>query len=236
MFLLPEVDPMGQAIHDFYFKKNPGRLEVNSTITEDEDIEVAYLFRAFREMPEIEQKAMSLCRGAVLDVGAAAGAHTLYLQNQGINVEAIDISQLSVDVMKHRGVNQVLCADFFDLNNKTYDTLLFLMNGIGLCGSLKGLGVLLQQCKKLLNTGGQVLLDSSDIKYMFEGEEFEIEFENCYYGELEYQMNYKETEGEVFDWLFIDFNTLQQVAKANGFNCEKIIDGPHYDYLARLTL
>lgn len=235
MILTPENDPMGNAIADFYYKKAADRLIVDSSITEDEEIGVDYLFRDFESMPQIEKVALEKCNGKVLDVGAAAGCHALYLQNKSIEVTAVDISELSVEVLKKRGLKTAECIDFFDVNEK-FDTLLFLMNGVGIAGNMDGLYRLLQKCKDLLLPGGQVLLDSSDIVYMFEDDEGYSEKMEGYYGELKYQMKYKDIKGEEFDWLFIDFNLLSQKAKEAGFDCELLVEGEHFDYLAQLTM
>ncbi len=236
MKIKAEFDPMGCAINDYCKNHTVKKLIVNSTITENEEIEVSYLFRDFDSMPDIEQKALRVCKGSVLDVGAAAGIHSLWLQNSGLNVKAIDVSELSVEAMKSRGVNQVECVDFFESKNQKYDTLLFLMNGVGISGDLNGLNALLLKCKELLNEGGQVLLDSSDIIYMFDGiEEFSVE-PNEYYGELQYEMQYGSVKGNPFRWLFIAFNILEAKANVLGFKCELVQEGEHFDYLAKLTL
>lgn len=234
--IVASKDPMGQAIHDYFEKKSSNRLRVDSTITEDEEIEVSYLFREFNEMPMVEQEALQLCEGKVLDVGAGSGSHSLYLQQEGMDVKAIDLSELSVAVMQKRGVINAICADFFTIENKEYDTLLLLMNGVGIAGDLVGLEKLLTQSKKLLNKGGQILLDSSDIIYMFDESDSFSTDPGEYYGELQYQMSYDEIMGEPFYWLFVGFDLLMKYAYKHGFNCEMIHEGEHYDYLARLTI
>lgn len=234
MILTPEKDPMGSAIADFHNNKPVDRLIVNSTITEDEEIGVDYLFRDFKTMPKIEQEALKLCSGKVLDVGAAAGCHSLFLQEKGVDVMSIDISELSVQIMKERGVKEVQLQDVFSLDAK-FNTILLLMNGSGIAGDLQGLDKLLQKCSDLLLPGGQVLLDSSDIIYMFEDDEEYLEELQSYYGELKYQMKYKDIEGEEFDWLFVDYDLLSKTAKTAGFDCKLVVEGEHYDYLAQLT-
>jgi hypothetical protein len=57
-----------------------------------------------------------------------------------------------------------------------------------------------------------------------------------YYGEIDYRMQYKQVRGEVFDWLYVDFQTLSFYAEANGFNAELVQEGEHYDYLACLKM
>ena len=46
---------------------------------------------------------------------------------------------------------------------------LLLMNGIGLCATLEGLQHFLQHAKGLLQAGGQLLFDSSDVAYLYNG-------------------------------------------------------------------
>ena len=187
-------------------------------------------------MPEIERKALDMATGRTLDVGAASGCHSLVLQKKGIDVTAIDISPLAVETMKDRGVLKVIEQDFFTLEGQQYDTILMLMNGIGIVGTLDRLPGFFQVLDKILALGGQVLCDSSDISYVFETEEGVIEYPgtDSYYGEQSFQMQYKDTIGEPFPWLYIDAETLKQVAEENGYLVEIIAEGEHYDYLARI--
>jgi SAM-dependent methyltransferase len=204
----------------------------------EDEIPVAALFRSFEEMPPQEQEAIRLCRGRVLDVGAGSGCHSLVLMERGYDVVAMDISQLSVDVMKERGVDAVNVNFFDGTYVEKFDTLLFAMNGVGIVGKVENLGNFFRSARRLLAPGGQLLLDSSDISYVFMDDDgsFDVDLAAGYYGEIDYSMRYKNIKGEPFDWLYIDFETLSMYAEEHGFKCEKCIDGEHYDYLARLTL
>ena len=232
------TDTLGEALKDFYFNSKAEDITVISDIAEDDVIPTAYLFRNYKQMPKLERKALDLCLGSVLDVGAASGSHSLYLQEKGITVKAIDISEGAVEVMKARKVANIELVDFFELNDEKFDTILLLMNGIGIAGTLDKLPFFLNQCKNLLNPNGQILLDSSDIAYMFEEEDGSkwVDVNKNYHGEVVYQMQYKNTITEKFDWLFLDFKTLKKEAKQLGFKTEKVIAGNHFDFLARLTL
>ena len=174
--------------------------------------------------------------GKTLDVGAGSGCHSLVLQEKGIDVTAIDISPLSVETMKDRGVKKFMEQDFFTLKGQ-FDTILMLMNSIGIVGILERLPKFFRQLDKLLAPGGQVLCDSSDISYVFEDENGMIDIPNemDYYGELSFRMQYKDTVGEPFDWLYIDADTLKEKAAKNGYVAEVVAEGEHYDYLARIT-
>ena len=112
-----------------------------------------------------------------------------------------------------------------------------LMNGSGIIGRLERMPLFFHRMKQLLAAGGQVLMDSSDLRYVFENEDgsWDIDLNAGYYGELEYQMQYQKVKGEPFDWLYVDFDTLAFHAQANGFRAELMEEGGHYDYLARLS-
>ncbi len=231
-----DQDPMGQAIADYHATGKASRLRVFSPMFDEDEIPVATLFRTIDEMPAIEQEALKVASGHILDVGAGAGCHTLALQAMEKRVTAIDISPLAVETMCQRGVRDVLEQDFFTLDGK-YDTILMLMNGIGIVGTISRLPAFFMQVDHLLAPGGQLLCDSSDICYIFEDEDGIIDLTGVegYYGELSYQMQYKAVKGEPFPWLFIDAETLREQAAAHGFHCDILMRGPHYDYLARLT-
>ena len=233
-----EKDPMGRAISDYYHTGKAGKLRVLSSMFYEDEIPVATLFRDFCEMPVQEQKAIELCSGKVLDVGAGSGCHSIVLKERGIEATAIDISVLSVEVMRERGIDARNVNFFDETFTEKFDTILLAMNGIGIVGKIERLPIFFRSIKRLLAPGGQVLLDSSDIRYVFMDEDggMDIDLAAGYYGEIDYKMRYKNITGTPFDWLYIDFDTLQMYAEEHGFTCEKCIDGEHYDYLARLTL
>ena len=236
-------DLFGKAILDYQTNNAPEDLITETTISEEDEMSVAYLFRSYKEMPKLEQKALQLAKGKVLDVGCGAGIHSLYLQNEkNLEVHSIDISNNAVAACKLRGLKNVQVQNILEMESSTsdhkFDTILLLMNGTGIFGTLKNTTQYLQKLKDLLNPGGQILIDSSDIIYMFDADEdgaYEIPA-NGYYGELQFTVSYKGEKEDSFPWLYLDYNTLQNAAFANGLQCELILEGEHYDYLARLTL
>lgn len=231
-------DPMGAAIADFYKNGIAGRLRVLSSMFDEDEIPVAHLFREEDEMGDLELKALELSKGRILDVGAGAGCHALALQDRGMSVTAIDVSPLSVEVMAKSGVDDVRLVNLYDdtLSEK-FDTILMLMNGSGIIGKITNLPQFFVRIDSLLASGGQVLLDSSDLIFLFEDEEggVGVDLAGDYYGEVDFTMQYKNIKGKTFDWLYIDFETLAFHAGENGFDAELVMQGEHYDYLARLT-
>ena len=237
--LSPNKDPMGYAIADYHAKGKAGKLRVFSSQFEEDEIPVAQLFRSFDEMHELEQEALRLAEGKILDCGAGSGCHALALQDMGKEVEAIDISPRSVEVMQQRGIKHAYCINLFDENYlQKFDTILMLMNGSGIIGKLENMGAFFTKMKQLLNPGGCIYMDSSDLRYLFEDEDgsFLVDLAGGYYGEIDFQMQYKQVKGAPFDWLYVDFQTLSYYATENGFKAELVKEGEHYDYLACLKL
>ncbi|MBC8884004.1 class I SAM-dependent methyltransferase [Flavobacterium piscinae] len=231
-------DLFGKAILDYQSGNNPEDLITETSISEADEMSVAYLFRDFDEMPILEQKALQLVKGKVLDVGCGAGSHSLYLQEKGFDVTSIDLSQNAVKACELRGVKKCHVSDILTfLSSEKFDTLLLLMNGTGIFGRLNSITTYLKKLKSLLNEGGQILIDSSDLIYMYDQDEegaYEVPADK-YYGELTFTVHYKGETEEAFEWLYLDYNTLQNAAHANGLNCELIQEGEHFDYLARLS-
>lgn len=235
--LIPGGDPMGAAIYDFHKNGTADVLRVFSSQFEEDEIPVADLFREYDDMPELERIALDEASGEILDVGAGSGCHSVALMKMGKSAVAIDISPLSVEVMKERGVDALQVNLYDESFDRKFDTVLMLMNGTGIIGNLDNMPVFFERMKQLLKPGGSILIDSSDLRYLFEEEDgsLMIDLAGDYYGQLDYQMQYKDVHGEPFDWLYVDFDTLAFYAEESGFDAELLAEGEHYDYLAKLT-
>ena len=239
-------DLFGKAILDFQTDNSPEDLITETSISEPDEMSVAYLFRTFDEMPKLEQEALLLSKGKILDVGCGAGSHALFLQNErNLEVLSIDISPNAIEACKLRGLKNTRVQNVLALDNdpseseqakQTFDTILLLMNGTGIFGTLEETAKYLLKLKSLLNPNGQILIDSSDIIYMFDEDEDGGKWipGDDYYGELTFTISYKNETEETFPWLYLDYNTLQNAANANGLQCELVCEGEHFDYLARL--
>ena len=229
---------MGAAIRDYFRQGKSAQLKVLSSLFDDDEMPVAHLFRSYHEMPPLEQRALNEARGKVLDVGAGAGCHALALQERGLDVTAVDISPLSCETMKERGVANVECVNIFHPHfQERFDTLLLLMNGTGIAGKLSRLPQLLSRLKQLMNPSAQILIDSSDLRYVYEDENgvLDVDLDGAYYGEVDYQMTYRNIIGKSFDWLYADSVVLAECCRQCGLKCEILAQGNHYDYLARIV-
>ena len=225
------TDLPGQAIHDYFVKNTKKKLFVHDEFGPKVEMPLPVYFRDFYEMPELEQKALKLCTGKVLDIGAGAGSHALELQNLNIDVTALEISPAACEVMHSRGIHQVVCDDIFKYNHEKFDTLILLMNGIGLCATCEGFEKFLQHAQTLLSPGGQIIFDSCDIAYMYE----DLPRPEHYYGEVKCCYEYSRQKTEWFHWLYLDFGTMSMIARAAGWNVERIAEDENNQYLARLT-
>ncbi|GAB5527286.1 MAG: class I SAM-dependent methyltransferase [Roseivirga sp.] len=224
------MDVYGKALTDFGNGDEEAKLILYNSYGEPEEMPLWYFFREYDEMPELERMALSVCEGEVLDVGAGTGSHSLVLQHFGYEVTAIDTSALAVELMRKSNVKQVLEADFFHYSGQ-YDTILSLMNGIGIIGTLDRLEAFLIQSKKLLKPGGQLIFDSSDVKYLYEGDDLP---QSHYYGEVKFQYEYKGEKGDWFDWVYIDQQKLSELADELGWFVYFLHSDEHDQYLVRM--
>jgi len=230
-------DLFGKALLDYQNGNYTEDIITSTSISEDDVLPLPYLFRSYNEMPKLEQKALDLAQGKTLDVGCGAGSHSLFLQEKGLNIKAIDISKGAIEVCKKRSLINAEVKNVLD-ETETFDTILLLMNGTGVFEDLNSTPKYLQHLKQLLKPNGQILIDSSDIKYMYEDDNggFWYDANSNYYGELDYFISYKGETETSFKMLYLDFETLNSACISVGLQCELILEGEHYDYLAKLTV
>ena len=232
------MDVLGKALQDELHNGPAPCLRISTSLGTEEELSPAYFFRPYEQMPELERIALDLATGPVLDIGCGAGSHCLYLQDRGLECLGVDYSPGAIQVAAERGVRNTQCENIWDFGSGKYGTLLLLMNGAGMSGSLARLPALLRHLSGLLAPGGQILLDSSDIIYLFEEDAdggVWVPGDRAYYGEVRYSWEYKGKKGRPFPWLFVDYPNLAAAAAKAGLVAEQVAEGPHYDYLARLV-
>lgn len=233
------TDIFGQALLDYLRDESEGDITTYISLGETDTLSIAYLFRDYDHMPKLERKALDLSRGKVLDIGCGSGSHSLHLQEKGLDVTALDISPQAIACCKLRGLKKTINCNIWEYSGTKFDTILLLMHGIGVAGELSRLDDFLIHIQSLLNPGGQILLDSSDIIYMFDKDEdggYWVPGDVSYYGDVSFVTEYKGVKSPPFSWLYLDYRTLAETATKNNLTCELVSQGEHYDYLARLAL
>ena len=228
------IDVLGQALWDFYNKLPLGKLWIHNKYGKKEEMPLQVYFREAEDMPDLELIAMQVSDGKVLDIGAGVGSHALAMQQKGIDVTAMELSPKAVEIMQLRGIKNVMQQDFFTYKiDEKFDTLLLLMNGIGLTATIGGLTNFLENAKSMVAPEGKIIFDSSDVAYLYEGILPKID---NYYGEILYQYEYKKQKTEWFSWLYIDQHYLNKIAANTGWKVEILSEDEYDQYLAKLTL
>jgi SAM-dependent methyltransferase len=229
---IPSWEPHGQAILSYWKGNKEAKIGILMDDGEQVLMPASIYFRNQEDSPELEKIALELCEGRTLDVGAGAGAHSLLLEELGLEVTALDIDPNGVSIMKERGLSDVVCSDFLSFNSDIeYETLLFLMNGIGVAGNLEGLVNFLNHANSLVSKDGQIILDSSDLRISNP----DLSNDGNYFGEVNYKMSFEAVVGKKYQWLYIDPETLEQIANKCGWKSEVIYEVEDGSYLAQLS-
>lgn len=220
-------DILGKALRSFYHTGEEVEINVSSNLSDWEVTPASYFFRRYSEMNRLEQLAMDLCHGHVLDVGAGAGAHAIHLQEDRQEVTALEQSEILSSLMTERGIKNVICNELMSWEPKTtgFDTIILLMNGCGIAQTLNRFAEFLNKLLSLLNESGQILLDSSDISSLYQDEDgvMHLDLSTHYFGEITYHIEY-DGEKQSFPWIFIEFETLEELCTELGLSCVRLMD------------
>jgi SAM-dependent methyltransferase len=234
--------PHGRSLMDYFNGDRSATIVLHSDLGEREEVPVAAWFREPADSGP-ERAALNLCRGRVLDVGAGTGLHALELQARGLEVCAIDVVPEAVEIMRRRGVRDARQADVFGFAGGPFDTVLVYANGAGLAETLSGLPALITTLDRLVAPGGQILLDSTDLRPEDPGATRLVQDaagiwrreDGRYLGDIQFQIEYRGTKAPPFPQLYVDPDAMADVAAAGGWTCEVVERGRGGSYLARLT-
>lgn len=119
----------------------------------------------FRTEPNWEPEERQLLRliqdGPVLDLGAGAGRSALQLQNQGLQVTAVESSPGAAEVCRRRGVHDVRETDLNDPpTDQEWRAVLLLCGNLGLGASWDGNRQLLMTLAQVSHPDAVLLADS----------------------------------------------------------------------------
>ncbi len=203
-----QKDILGNALLDYLEGNKNAELTLfnhmkfnnDYTITGKERIPVSSFYKEEDDLLEVEKHVLNQCYGKVLDIGAAAGSHSLILMEKGIDIYSLDISPGAVEVMKRRGLKNVHCDDINKFKSTAFDTLVFFGNNHGLFGSIKKLDEFFLNCK-LLKSNSQILIASPYVKIPINN--YDTEYYPQY---MEYNMRleYKGESTKDFKWFMVE--------------------------------
>ncbi len=232
------MKPFGLALLDYY---RGDKMATLTAVRDDgwrELLPVGTFFRAPEEL-EIERVALQMACGRVLDAGAGTGIHSKFLQDKGLAVCAIDILPQTIQIMQEQKLRDVRLADILSLSGEPFDTIIMLGHGIGMVENIGGLNHFLTHARKLVNSGGQILLTSLDVRVSSNPRNLAYHKNNTelgrYVGEIRMQFQYKDVTGPLFGWLHIDPETLKERSREFGWRCEVIRKQEDGSYLAKLS-
>lgn len=232
-------EPHGRALLDYFNGDREATIVVRSDLGEQDEMPAAVFFRSPEDFFPFDLAALARCRGRVLDVGACTGVHSLYLQERGFDVCAIDVMPQAVEIMRARGLRDARLATMDDLRDERFDTILMMMNGIGILGTLGGLDRFLRDVPRLLRPCGQILLDSGPPSLVGNPDDPAVQMrvgdEGQYYGEAWIELEYRGEKGPPFRELYADAETLSEHAEAAAWEVDIIHVDEHGGYVARLT-
>lgn len=232
------MEPFGEALLVYFQGETRAQLLIRRDDSLETPVPVELFFRHPADFSSIEKEAIERCGGCVLDIGAGTGLHSLVLQRRGLRVTALDLVPQAAEIMRRRGVKDVRRADCFDFREGCFDTLLMLGHVIGLVETIAGLGRFLRHARGLVSEGGQVLLDSMDVRASVEAANVAYHEANRkagrYVGEIRLQFEFRGRKGPFCGWLHVDADTLEQEARAAGWLSRVIQRGPDGNYLACL--
>ncbi|MBI4600711.1 MAG: methyltransferase domain-containing protein [Planctomycetes bacterium] len=233
------MTPHGAALLAYLEGDRAAELIIRRDDGQEGRLPVAHFFREPAAFTPVEKAALERCRGRVLDVGAGTGLHSLALQERGLRVTAIDISAAAVEVMARRGVVDVHRADIFEHRGGPFDTVLLLGHGIGMVETPEGLDRFLAHARGWLAEGGQVLVDSLDVRVTGDPRNLEYQEANRRAGrsagEIRIGFEFRGVRGPLCGWLHVDPGTLRTHAARAGWACDVVLEEPGGDYLALVT-
>jgi SAM-dependent methyltransferase len=231
------MKPFGLAVRDFY----AGDVSSEVVFRRDDGLVNTVAVSAFFRGPldfQVDKVLLDRCTGKILDVGAGVGIHSLYLQNKSFTVYALDVSPEACQVMKRRGVKNIICSDVSDLPSGAFDTLLILGRSICMVETLSGLEEFLTRSRELLGPAGQILLNSLDVACTKDPRDLAYHEINRkagrYIGEIRVNLEYKDLIGPRIGMLHVDPAELTRRADKTGWSCDVLLKEKDGHYAARL--
>jgi len=230
-----EEDAFGQELYAAYageevfeiLERDDGLIDVMKT---------GEYFSQYEGWSPIEQKAMQIVKGRVLDVGCGAGRHSLYLQEKGFDVLGIDISPLAINVCRLRGLKncKVVPIEAVNFKPNSFDTIIMMGNNFGLFADFKRARRLLKRFCRMTSEDALIIASSRDPYKTINPAHLEYHKLNKKRGRMSGQVRirirYEKYVGKWFDYLMVSRKEMEQILLDTGWKIKEFLDseGPHY--------
>jgi SAM-dependent methyltransferase len=197
-----------------------------------------YLLAPFSKWDRSERAAIKLARGRVLDVGAGGGRVSLYLQDQGLDVLAIDISPLAIEVCKRRGIRNVRVLDFAKIDERlgTFDTVVMYGNNFGLFGSPARAKRLLRRLHTMTSSDARIIAETLDPYATKVPEHLAYHRRNRKRGrsggQVRIRARSKLLKTPWFDYLFVSRKEMRDIVRDTGWHVVRTIPERGEQYVA----
>ncbi len=229
-------DAFGHALLDYFLgeeaqiiiERDDGNLDVSG--------EPEIYFREFDQWEEYERIAMAHGSGRVLDIGGGAGRHSLYLQGKGHSVVALDNSPLAIEVMKRRGVREVVLMPAAQISSKLgiFDTILMMGNNFGLVANKRRAKWLLRRFHSMTTNEAKIIattlnpLTTTDTRHLDYHERNRQKSRMT--GQVRIRARYRNYIGNWFDYLFVTLDEMNSITDETGWYVSEVIEseGPVY--------
>lgn len=199
-------------------------------------------FSEYKDWHKGEQRAIGYAGGRVLDIGCGAGRHSLYLQQKGFDVTAIDSSPGAVKVCKLRGINKALVRPIEGLDKfgpGSFDTVLMMGNNFGLLGNRRKAKSLLKKLARITAPGGKIIAGSLDPYKTTNPDHLLYHKRNRKLGrmagQIRFRIRYKNVIGGWFDYLFVSQQEMQDILSETDWQVEKFIKSFGDTYFAVIS-
>ena len=233
----PEEDAFGQALMALYNGRD------SFEIIERDDgyfdaIETRAYFTKYEEWSPFEQKAMEFAKGSVLDVGCGAGRHSLYLQQKGLDVFGIDISPLSIEVCRLRGLRkaEVMSIEEVDFPPDSFDTVLMLGNNFGLFGSFERARLLLKRFHEMTSEDALIIAATRDVYKTDKPDHLEYQRLNRergrMSGQVKIRVRFHRYASKWFDYLMVSKQEMEDILDGTGWKVQEYLDSDGANYIA----
>ena len=213
------TDVFGQALKG-YLKGDLSQYVIRGKDGNDEKINIDTFFTSYFDWEDYEKTLIANhAEGRILDIGAGAGRHSLFLQDRGFDVHAIDNSPQAVRLMEIRGLKKVYLMDLRKINfpPEYFDTALIMFNDLGLAGTIKNTVKLLKKLFTMTKPTGKVIVT---LRNPLAGNSSSELMEK-----IKIRMEYNDAIGNWFNSIMVSPDELKNLIRDTGWFVTDIIEG-----------